>query len=340
MWLLESSDPSGANVMACRRMHALRSRLASTPLTLSRGVTSAATPHLLSSTSLAGEIRIARADVVFTTSERTLASAAPRVRPGTRLVHFLHTDPRRAFRSEPIMRTLPKVTAAVVPAQIEAEWFAAAVGLPRGQVRPLADFTLPGRSLLGTARPRVVLVPGQLTPDCGVLEVAEGFRLALPQLPGWQLRIAGWGPLRRVLEAFIDGYGLAPRIRLLGARADLATDYLDAGVVIRVQSDDAYGLPVLEALTAGVPVIAAATVPAVQHVVRPDVNGLVLERTDPAEIAAALIAVGDPRRRAELARGARENPSGALDAAGRAAEHAVLDSLFATASPAFMRSAR
>lgn len=279
VWLLDSTDPSGAMVMALRRIEALRARLASTPLTISRGNprVPAGSPlrGLLAAASLSGEVRIARAELVVSTSERTLATAAPRIRPGTRLVHFVHTDPMLAFESEPIMRTLPRVSAVVVPAQVDAAWFARSVGLPADRAIALDDFTLPEQTYLGTALPKVVLAPGRLIPGSGVMELVEAFRQALPVLPGWQLRIAGWGPLHEALAEFVDAHGLASRIRLLGARHDLATDYLNAGVVVRLAAAEANGLPVLESLTAGIPVIGASSVPAVQRNVRDGVNGLV-----------------------------------------------------------------
>jgi glycosyltransferase involved in cell wall biosynthesis len=331
VWLVDSADPTGATVMALRRITLLRSRLAITPLALagrSQPVPAGAPrPGVLRATSLAGEVRIARAELVITSTERTLISAAPRLRPGARLIHFLHTDPLVALRSERFLRSVPLVSALVVPAQVEPGEFARLVGLRADQVVAMDDFTLAEESWLSTATSRVVLAVGQLLPTSGSLELAEGFVRALPELPEWQLRFAGWGEHRRVLEDYVAARGLAARIQLLGARPDVALDYLDAGVVARLDAHDAGGLPVLEALSAGVPVLGAARVPAVRHYVRDGVNGVVLHHLDPPAIADALHALADPHRRSELARGARENRSGLLDDAGRRALLRLVDTV-------------
>lgn len=80
-WLLDEPTPTGAAMMAARRITVLRDRCASTLLALSGapGRVPAGTPlhGIMPSRGLTGEVRIARADLVVTTSELTLATAAP-----------------------------------------------------------------------------------------------------------------------------------------------------------------------------------------------------------------------------------------------------------------------
>jgi glycosyltransferase involved in cell wall biosynthesis len=309
--------------MVLRRMRALRYHCASTAMALSPPTAAVPPGSPLRAVEpaggLAGEVRIARADLVMTTSERTLSSAAPRIAGNTSLIHFLHTAPDIAFTSEPFLRRFPAITRIVVPAGCDPGWFAARSGLRPEQVVAVDDFTLPRESLLGTARAKVIVAAGRLPEDSAVLDLVEGFRQALPHLPGWQLRIAGEGPKLADLREFVDRYELAPRVLVLGARHDLARHYLDAGLVVRIETFDSNGLSVLEGLAAGVPVLGSDSVPAVRRHVRHAENGWVLDRTDPAAIAEALVALSDPDRRADLAAEARAARAGLLTLAGERA---------------------
>lgn len=314
VWLLESREPTGAAMMAMRRMRVLRHHHAATALALSAGsrVPQQSPLHSVwSANSLAGEVRIARADIVVTTSAQALASAAPRVTPGARLVHFLHTRPDAALASLEFMPRVPAVSMVVVPPAVHPGRFAEQAGLRADQVVAADDFTLPREALLGTATGTVIVAAGRLAADSAILDLAEGFRRALPQLPGWQLRVLGGGPKLADLRAFTERHGLGSRLLALGPRYDAGLHYLEAGLVVRLESSDVNGLSVLEALAAGVPVLGADDVPAVQRHVAPGLSGWVLHRRDPEAIAEALVeAARGPR--AEYAAAARESRAGLL----------------------------
>jgi glycosyltransferase involved in cell wall biosynthesis len=335
VWLLDSREPTGASVMALRRMRVLRHRHAATALAMSgapRAPRGSALAAVAPASGLGGEVRIARADIVVTTSDRTLASAAPRVSSG-RLVHFLHTRADVALASDQFMKRLPAITRIVVPVSVDPVDFAQRSGLHPTQIVPADDFTLPRESLLGTARAKVILAAGRLSDESAILDLAEAFRLALPLLPGWQLRVAGAGPKAAELRDFVDRYGLGSRLLVLGGCHDLATQYLDAGLVVRVGPSEASGLSVLEALAAGVPVLGSGSVPAVTRHVRPGVNGWVLGRCDPQAIAASLVELSDPERRAAYAAAARAGTVGLLTESDRRALYDLFDAVL-DATPA------
>jgi glycosyltransferase involved in cell wall biosynthesis len=328
VWLLDAPQPTGAAIMALRRVRVLSRALASTPLALSGGSAPVGSPlrGVQPAGGLAGEVRIARADLVVTTSERTLASAAPRLTGHTRLIHFLHARPDDELRSERFLRRIGAASRVIVPPSVDAAAFAAAVGLPSDRVSSMDDFTLPADALLSAAQPDVALAAGRLPAGSAILDLAEAFRLAGPELPGWQLRVAGDGPGRAELEDFVAAHRLRSRLLVLGARHDLAAHYLDAGLVARIEPTDVNGLSVLEALAAGLPVLAADSVPAARRHVRDGVDGRVLGRVDPPALAAALVELSEPGVRAELAAAARTSGRGLLTDAGREELHA----LFAT----------
>ncbi|SHG22656.1 Glycosyltransferase involved in cell wall bisynthesis [Jatrophihabitans endophyticus] len=309
-WIAESLRPNGALTMTRRRMHALRTVATSRLVVLSRDPATRAQDaspyrgvHALAG--LSGEALVARADVVMTTSARSLASATARRHGGMRIVHFLHGNAMSALRNELFLRSIPAASRVVVPLSIDPVAFARDAGIAAHRVVACDDFVLPQDAPLATALAPVVLAVGQVTTDTTLVDVVEAFRLALPGLAGWQLRIVGAGGGTRLLTQAIEDAGLVGRAILLGARHDLPTHYLDAGLVVRTQPNDANGLSVLEALAAGVPVLGAATVPAVQRLVRHGETGWVLERNEPDAIAEALLAACDDPVRAGMAAAVR-----------------------------------
>lgn len=126
------------------------------------------------------------------------------------------------------------------------------------------------------------------------------------QNPGVVLAIAGMGPLRLELEALVAASGLTPRVQFLGLRSDVRA--LLAASDGFVLSSLWEGLPnaVMEALAAGVPVV-ATTAGGVEELVEDGRTGLLVAPGDPAALADAmlrLMAMPAEKRRA-LAAGGR-----------------------------------
>ena len=115
----------------------------------------------------------------------------------------------------------------------------------------------------------------------------------------------GQGPLAAELEARRDGLNLGDRFRFLGYRPD-PVRVLVAADVFCLSSRFA-GLPIalLEAMAAGLPVV-ATTVGGVPGVVADRREGLLVLPGDPTALAAALLELRDPAVRARCAKAAGE----------------------------------
>ena len=114
------------------------------------------------------------------------------------------------------------------------------------------------------------------------------------------LRIAGDGPDRAAVASEVARLGLGDSVELLGTRSDVPE--LLAGADVFVLSSDSEGLPmsVLEAMAAGVPVVASA-VGGVPEAVSEGETGTLVPPRDSAALAQALIRlVADPALRARL----------------------------------------
>lgn len=163
----------------------------------------------------------------------------------------------------------------------------------------------------GRAR-RLRLPAGGYLLTLATLEPRKGLDVALaalagrgaPELPLLVAGASGWGGVDPAAGA--ASLGLAPdRVRVLGrvADPDLAV-LLDRATALVVPSRaEGFGLPVLEAMAAGTPVV-TADVPALVEVAGGAAE--IVPTGDPVALAAALTRLaGDPDRRAELAAAGR-----------------------------------
>jgi len=154
-------------------------------------------------------------------------------------------------------------------------------------------------------------VIGTIEPRKDHASLVRAMAAIWPILPDLRLVIAGasgWG--RHELDAVVAELGVADRIQVLGyvgetAKADLLRG---AEVVAYPSLYEGFGLPILEAMQAGVPVV-STTAGAI-----PEVAGraaILVEPRDPSALAGALLSVlEDDGLRAQLAEAGRRRVGG------------------------------
>ena len=131
-------------------------------------------------------------------------------------------------------------------------------------------------------------------------------QLALREEPSLIVLAVGQGPLAGEVRELHESLGLGDRVRLLGYRTDVSD--LLAGSDLFVLASAHEGLPVsiMEAMTAGLPVVATA-VGGVPEAVVTGKTGILLPPHDPEAPARALVALArDEPLRDEMAKAARE----------------------------------
>lgn len=132
---------------------------------------------------------------------------------------------------------------------------------------------------------------------------------ALPELlaahPEIQVRFFGQGPLAQTLQQQIDAAGLGAAVQLAGFRDDLAALLPALDLVVHPALMEGLGVSLLQAASAGVPII-ASRVGGIPEAVREGENGLLVPPADVAALRAALSAVlADPEYRRALGAGGR-----------------------------------
>jgi glycosyltransferase involved in cell wall biosynthesis len=148
----------------------------------------------------------------------------------------------------------------------------------------------------GGAPPRIVTV-GRLAAPKDPLTLVH----ALGAIAGrdWTAELIGDGPQHADVAAAVHALGLEGAVRLAGERHDVPQRLAEADVFVLSSRSEGAPLSVLEAMAAGLPVVASA-VGGVPELVEDGVTGVLVAPGDPAALAAVLerlLADGDLRRR-------------------------------------------
>jgi glycosyltransferase involved in cell wall biosynthesis len=133
---------------------------------------------------------------------------------------------------------------------------------------------------------RIVLSTSRLVPQKGVDEAVR----ALAELPDdVVLVVLGEGPERAALERLARDLGVSRRLFLPGRVPDVATWLRRAAVYVHPARWEGFGLGVLEAMHAGLPVV-ATNVSSLPELVVDGETGLLVPRDDAAALARAVAA--------------------------------------------------
>jgi glycosyltransferase involved in cell wall biosynthesis len=169
--------------------------------------------------------------------------------------------------------------------------YVVAAGWPCERIDYLPNFVPDAGTTRPAARPAGVplaLAVGRLHPNKGFALLLE----ALAMTRDLRLDIAGDGPLRDDLVALAQKLGVANRARFLGWRTDVAALLAQADVFVCPSLHEPLGNVIIEAWSAGVPVIATASQgPAA--LIDNEVNGILVPLPGqpgggPAALAAAI----------------------------------------------------
>jgi glycosyltransferase involved in cell wall biosynthesis len=147
-------------------------------------------------------------------------------------------------------------------------------------------------------RPVTVISVGRLRAPKDFLTLVRA--AARLEAGSFRVRIAGDGPDRRRLVEEVERLGLADAVELLGTQPDVDALLAEADVFVLSSASEGLPMSVLEAMAAGLPVVASA-VGGVPELVQEGDTGLLVPPGDPAALAAALARlVEEPELRERL----------------------------------------
>jgi glycosyltransferase involved in cell wall biosynthesis len=199
--------------------------------------------------------RLGHVDIVHThMTEAEVAAAAVRIFTTGRFVSTRHFAARRgsgwAGRLAGVpLRRLVDVQLAVshyVAAHIDGPSVVLHPGVPRDDSGHRRE------------RTPVVLMAQRLAAEKHIDVALRAWERSELAHAGWELHLAGGGAEEGPLRSLAKDLGVADSCHFLGPRDDLAERYRRASLFFAPRPDEAFGLAVLEAMAAGLPVVAAA----------------------------------------------------------------------------------
>ncbi|MBQ16053.1 MAG: glycosyl transferase [Planctomycetaceae bacterium] len=164
---------------------------------------------------------------------------------------------------------------------------------------------------------QLVTCVGRLAAQKRISDLLWAVELLHRRCPRVMLVVSGDGPERRRLERFAQQAGCGDRVRFLGHREDVAAIWAASDVAWLASSFEGQSNSLMEAMAAGLPVV-ASDIPANRELVTDEVTGHLVPLGDAAEFA---------RRTASLL----ENPAVA-QALGRAGRQRMQDDFSLAAS--------
>ena len=165
---------------------------------------------------------------------------------------------------------------------------------------------------------------GQLIARKDIGSLLTAFREVWQQRADVRLVIAGDGPLERNLRATVVARGLGDQVRFLGYRADGIAILKTFHLLVLPSLEEGIPRCVMEAMVAGVPVV-ATDVPGTNLLIGHRHTGLLVPPGKPTALAAAISEVlGDPAGAKERARHARQKVERDFSARRMAADYADL----------------
>jgi glycosyltransferase involved in cell wall biosynthesis len=335
-WMLALADGldqrryASAFVVACEGRFADELRRRGHPVTVI-DLTRLVNPAAL--VALVRHFRQARPDLVHTAGARAsfYGRVAARLAGVPAVVSSVHTsiaDYEVPAWQRALYLALDRATAPIAGRIIATSEAVAAALVSNGQALREKIVTIPNRPAprdLEPTRPRAAIrhelgaadgealigVVARLTEQKGVVDFLDALA-RMARRPGWRAVVVGDGPLRADLEAHTARHGLASACRFTGTRTDLGN--LLAALDLLVVPSRSEGLPylVLEAMTAGTPLI-ATEVGGIPEVLVDGIHGVLVPPRAPARLADAIAAaLDDPGRTRALAGAAQRHAAATL----------------------------
>jgi glycosyltransferase involved in cell wall biosynthesis len=151
--------------------------------------------------------------------------------------------------------------------------------------------------------PFQILYAGRLSTEKNIALLIKAFAQHLKIHPQSLLWLAGKGDQESSLKQLAAELGIESQVHFLGfmSHAELAAYYLSCDTFVLPSIDEVQGLVVIEAMSFAKPVIMTHQVASASEMITPDVNGYIVDPTDPKELATQLnVLASSPETRARL----------------------------------------
>jgi len=139
-----------------------------------------------------------------------------------------------------------------------------------------------------TPQQHELIALGRLTAQKGFDILIEAFARVAAKHPDWRLVIYGEGPDRTKLETLRDALSLQGKVSLPGLTRNVETAFAEASLFVLPSRFEGYSNALLEALAAGLPVIATTAPGGTSGILGDGKYGMLVPPGDAVALASAL----------------------------------------------------
>lgn len=207
-----------------------------------------------------------------------------------------------------IRQCYPRIDLAYTVTGADAAAFRSGNPVPGTRIEVLPNSSPPPGVPPAEGGSRIVVAAGRLDPIKRYDRLITAFAQAAADCPGWTLRIYGDGEQRHALGALIRELGVYDRVRLMGRRDDMSTEWVKGAVAAVTSERESFGMTIVEAMRLGLPVVSTDCPVGPREIIEDGEDGLLVPSDDLDGYAAALRSVmRDDALRARMAKMALAN---------------------------------
>ncbi|MDT0452034.1 stealth conserved region 3 domain-containing protein [Streptomyces hesseae] len=284
---VRSDATSGSDMAAAYR------RLAATPSELVRTEWEAAF-NRLADLELAEALHSIDTDVLVSTTPSLMAYMAQLAPRRVLTVHLDHrVSELRGVTGEPLRMYTSHIDALVSLTSRTRDWFAETLGGCAPRLATIGNSLPDGFRPRSTLETRTVVLGARLAGEKQVEHAIRSFATVAADRPRWTLRVLGGGPRMRALKSLAAHLGVADQVQLVGSTANMAEEWAKASIAMLTSRVEAFGLVLVEAQAAGVPVVAYDCPNGPGEILTDGRDGLLVPLGEEGELADALARLMD-----------------------------------------------
>ncbi|MEU7167078.1 stealth conserved region 3 domain-containing protein [Streptomyces morookaense] len=248
----------------------------------------------LTDVELTEALRTIDTDVLISSTPALMAYMAQLAPPHVLTVHFDHrVSELRGPSGEPLRLYSSALDALVALTGATRDWFAETLGACAPRLAAIGNALPSGYRPKSTLQTRTVVLGARLANEKQIEHAVRAFAAVALDRPRWTLRILGDGPRMRALKNLTNQLGIADQVQLVGSTPNMTEEWAKASVAMLTSRVEAFGLVLVEAQAAGVPVVAYDCPNGPGEILTDGHDGLLVPLGDETELADALAKLMD-----------------------------------------------
>ncbi|GAU70544.1 phosphotransferase [Streptomyces sp. NBRC 110611] len=285
----------------------------------------------LSDLELTEALRTTDTDVLVSTTPALLAYMAQLAPSHVLTVHLDHrVSELRGPSGEPLRMYTSAIDALVSLTGRTQDWFAETLGACAPRLATIGNSLPDGFRPRSTLESRTVVLGARLAAEKQIEHAIRAFATVAADRPRWNLRVLGDGPRMRPLKNLAGQLGVADQVQLVGSTPHMPEEWAKASIAMLTSRVEAFGLVLVEAQAAGVPVVAYDCPNGPGEILTDGEDGILVPLGDEGELAGALARLmDDDALRREMGAAALKTSAQFTDGEVTQKWHRLLDELAA-----------